>query len=989
MFVAAASSFGQRQVFVRPDTFVDPFKLPAKTDYAKDHVVVAFWQQMNESARSMVRARYGLTLNTEITSRYFEVWDLPRSARAGGLTVESVVRALQTEPALQFAEFDTAITPDMIPNDAGFGTQYGMHNTGQSGGTVDADIDAPEAWDVTAGDPEIVVAVCDDGYDWSHPDLDNAIWMNPDEIAGNGIDDDSNGFIDDVRGWDFASGDNNPAPSGGTHGTHTSGTVGAEFNNGIGAAGFGTNIKVMALRMYTSATWMTALTNAVDYAWQNGAKVISISYNIDGYTNALVQAIQRADTADVIYVNSAGNNSQANPPRQAIRNLANNVIFVAANDRNDQKASFSNWGTLVEIFAPGVDIYSTLPSNSYGLNSGTSMSTPHVAGALGAIRAHNPGLTDRQALDRLILRADSKASLSAYVANGKRLNLGAAIETDTVPPGAVTGLTVRRRAYTAAEMELVTTGDDGSTGQASGYDVRASTSPVTEGNFSSATPLAANVPQAPGGSTVTFPVNGMWPGEMVYIAVRASDNVGNVGPITTFGPFSTKAPFFGDRVEGANQFTPTGTWATTTTTPFNGARCWSDSPAGNYVANANSSLTQTSSTIVPGPVALKFQAKFALEWVRDYVHIEVSVNGGAFQLVRSLSGTQANYRLFTAPVMTNPGDTVQFRFRLTSDATTVADGISIDDISVVPMNSVFFDNIEGVDNFTPASPWAKVTTSSFSPTRSWHDSPAGNYANSVNIALTGNSSINTTSLADPVLLMMANYNLERNFDYLRIECSGDAGATYTETGQLNGVLPTWHSEVLALAPFESIRLRFRLTTDTSTVADGAYLDDIRIVGEPWENVVVMSGQVHMPYFVGNATSRPLTVEVRNPGTSTVVDSQSVPLVPTSNPSISNYMFVTGALGSRDVTFKCQGYLKRKVAGVNVAIGMGLVSASLVYGDADGNNAIDSADENLIRVALFTGPGNAHYNPLADLDGSNFVDKNDYLNMIPNLGQIGD
>ncbi len=410
----------------RPVGYVDPFSLPAGTKYAKDHIVVAFRPGVSPAVKSSLRARYGLTLDTVNRSDYFEIWNLPAKAVQAGLTVETTVRSLMDNPLLQFAEFDTALEPDFVPNDTNFAQQWGPNNTGQTGGTSDADIDAVEAWNKTLGDAQVVVADCDDGYDWAHNDLNDAIWMNPGEIAGNGIDDDGNGFIDDIRGWDFVQNDNNPAPSGGSHGTHTAGTIGAEFNNGLGVAGMGPNIRVMALRIYSSAAWMTHLTNAVDYAWRNGAEVISVSYNIDGYTTALFQAIQRAETADVIYCNSAGNNNQNNSTRSLIRTLTTNTIFIAASDHNDNKASFSNYGTRVDVFAPGVNVMSTLPGNTYGNNSGTSMSCPHAAGCLGVIRARYPQLTARQALDVLINTSDQKSSLSAYVPLGRRVNLNQA-----------------------------------------------------------------------------------------------------------------------------------------------------------------------------------------------------------------------------------------------------------------------------------------------------------------------------------------------------------------------------------------------------------------------------------------------------------------------------------------------------------------------------------------------------------------------------------
>ncbi len=393
--------------------------------HSPDQIVIRFKAGVTPAVMNSILVKNRLTVDPRQSGNYFIVAKLLPGDVTRGVRPFNKALAVGTESFVQWAEIDPVLTQDAIPNDPMFNQLWGMHNTGQSGGVVDADIDAPEAWDDPSQFSEIVVADCDDGFDLTHEDLQENLWVNPLEVPGNGIDDDANGFIDDVNGWDFSSDDNDPSPeNGSTHGVHTSGTIAATYDNGIGVAGVGVNnIKYMPLRMYGGPNnFMSALANAVDYAWKNGAKVISVSYNIDGFTNALADAVGRAKVADVIYCNSAGNNGQQDPPRQALRNLHDNVIFVAATTRNDQKASFSNWGSRIEIGAPGQDILSTVPGG-YALSSGTSMSTPMVSGILGMIRSTDPSLTARQTLDNLIANADSVSSLSSFIAGGKRANL--------------------------------------------------------------------------------------------------------------------------------------------------------------------------------------------------------------------------------------------------------------------------------------------------------------------------------------------------------------------------------------------------------------------------------------------------------------------------------------------------------------------------------------------------------------------------------------
>lgn len=408
--------------------------------HAPDHVVVRFRPGVTQAAMKSILSRYGLSLKVEGTGEFFVLATIPQVKLNAGATPVSESRRLAMDPNVVWAEIDPVLTKDYIPNDPRFNQIYGLHNTGQSGGTVDADVDAVEAWDNPDAFDDIIIAVCDDGFDLSHEDLQDNLYTNPGEIANNGIDDDNNGFIDDVNGWDFSDDDNDPNPNPwDSHGTHVVGTIAATFDNGIGVTGIGmNNLKYMPLRMYGGANaFMSALANSVDYAWQNGAKVVSVSYNIDGFSNALADAVGRAKVADMVYVNSAGNNGQQNPPRQALRNLHDNVVFVVANDRNDEKANFSNWGTLCEISAAGVDVMSTLTGGGYGSNSGTSMSTPLVAGVVAMIRSTDADLTARESLDLLLASADPVGSLAGFVPGGKRANLNNALSASLKPTLAI------------------------------------------------------------------------------------------------------------------------------------------------------------------------------------------------------------------------------------------------------------------------------------------------------------------------------------------------------------------------------------------------------------------------------------------------------------------------------------------------------------------------------------------------------------------------
>ena len=337
-------------------------------------------------------------------------------------------------------------TVDAVPNDPRFGELYGLNNTGQSAGTVDADIDAPEAWNVSTGSSSIIVGIIDTGIAYDHPDLAANMWTNPGEVPGDNIDNDANGYIDDVHGYDFVgANDSNPYDDHG-HGTHVAGTVSAVGNNGIGVAGVNWNAKVMALKFLdTSGGGSTAdAVEAVNYATMMKNRGFNIpltsnSWGGGGFDAALQNAIAAAGTAGMLFVAAAGNSGQntdgvANYPSGY--NL-DNIIAVAATDRNDQRAGFSNYGaTSVDIGAPGVDTLSTAlwttndiwDPSGYVAISGTSMATPHVAGAAALAKSVVPAATYQQIRDAIYAGGDSIASMAGITTTGKRLNVNRALQ---------------------------------------------------------------------------------------------------------------------------------------------------------------------------------------------------------------------------------------------------------------------------------------------------------------------------------------------------------------------------------------------------------------------------------------------------------------------------------------------------------------------------------------------------------------------------------
>ncbi len=364
------------------------------------------------------------------------------------------------------------------PNDTAFSQQWGLHNTGQTEGLPDADIDAPAAWDVSIGSSDVVVAVLDTGIDYEHPDLRANRWVN--ELEANGLpffDDDGNGYVDDVYGYDFSYGNVTPSatgvfPPGDTprdthnHGTHVAGIIGAVGNNNRGISGVSPNVSLMPVQMLSD--WMGTGTVveaalAINYATANGADIINASFGgyLDGWGRfVMADAIQTALNQDVLVVTAAGNHTLEGLGGDGNQNGAGgnndvrpfypasfdapNLLSVAATNAQDELATFSNYGaTSVHLGAPGAKIWSTLPSarkesnsavwkpekneDHYGFNSGTSMAAPHVTGAAALMLAVNPNLTANQLKNLLMTTVDPLATLQGKTVTGGRLNLAKAL----------------------------------------------------------------------------------------------------------------------------------------------------------------------------------------------------------------------------------------------------------------------------------------------------------------------------------------------------------------------------------------------------------------------------------------------------------------------------------------------------------------------------------------------------------------------------------
>ena len=396
--------------------------------FVPDRLMVKFVPGVDDASRLAIHARYG--------GRVLKNFRLDGDLQLIGLPEGSDLEALMTQyrsfSEIRYIEPDFLYSISVLPNDSRFGDLWGMHNVGQSGGLVDFDIDAPEGWDINTDASNVVIGSIDTGVDENHEDLAANMWSNPGEIPGNGVDDDANGYLDDVDGWDFL-GNDAIAQDDHNHGSHTMGTAAGVGSNGVGVAGVAWSARIMRLKIcnQSGSCIGSAAVEATDYATENGARLTSNSWGGGGYSQAMQDAIDRADAAGVLYIAAAGNNGRNidSSPFYPASYDSPNVVSVANVTRFGSRSSSSNYGAVsVDLGAPGTDIWSTVRNGGYASFTGTSMACPHVTGAIANIMGFNPTLGHLEYRDIILQSVVPADSMAGVTVTGGVLNLRQALE---------------------------------------------------------------------------------------------------------------------------------------------------------------------------------------------------------------------------------------------------------------------------------------------------------------------------------------------------------------------------------------------------------------------------------------------------------------------------------------------------------------------------------------------------------------------------------
>jgi subtilisin family serine protease len=415
VIATAQMGWGGRLVGMQPPA------APGADDYHPGRVLVRFRADAEVEQRQAAHAVAGAL---ETLREYQAVPGLVLVRVPAG-TVRAAVAAYVAAPAVLYAEPDYRHYPAAIPNDPYFGELWGLHNTGQTvngdPGTPDADIDAPEAWDIWTGDPDLRIGVIDSGINYEHEDLAGNMWTNPGEIPGNEQDDDGNGYVDDVHGYDFFNDDGDPMDYY-FHGSHCAGTIGAVGDNGIGVVGVNWRCSLVAL---VTDYWSSTNILALQYCMDNGVRISNNSYSSGMYSQAFYDAIEASQSTGHIFVAAAhnyGSNNDADPVYPASFDLPN-IIAVAAIDNDDHLTPWSNWGaTSVDLAGPGDTVLSTVLGQDYQYEYGTSMATPHVAGVAGLVMSRFPELPWRSLSGAILDTVRPVESLQGRTVTGGVVN---------------------------------------------------------------------------------------------------------------------------------------------------------------------------------------------------------------------------------------------------------------------------------------------------------------------------------------------------------------------------------------------------------------------------------------------------------------------------------------------------------------------------------------------------------------------------------------
>jgi subtilisin family serine protease len=668
--------------------------------HTANELIVKFKPSTSVGTQSTFVTQLGAMQVAAFGSSKAVLLSFPAEIMANGNSLLEKAKQLAADPRVEYVEANTILHINKVPNDPKFGELYGLKNTGSTGGTAGADIRATEAWEQATGSMNTLVGIIDTGIDYSHPDIKPNYWNNPGEVgvdeqgnnkATNGVDDDANGYVDDWRGWNFVKNTNNPMDDN-QHGTHCAGTIGARGDDGVGVVGVNWQVSMVGIKFLDGAGSGT-LANAVkaiEYATKIGVTLTSNSWGGGGFSETMEAAIREANSKGILFIAAAGNDSSNNDrtPAYPASYKLDNVISVGATDHNDRIASFSNWGlNTVHLSAPGVNILSTVPGGAYSKLSGTSMATPHVAGAAALVKSAFPDLNFAGVKARLLANSDKIASMKGKVITGGRLNINNALEVDTLAPSSPAAMSIVESGLNSIKLSWNQSGDDDAVGQAYAYELRYSATPIsTEAEWNAATAAGTVLGGTEGATTVEGNLTGLPFNFQGFAAVRALDNVGNVSPVSESVAVQVRKlqVVMENNGESLDGITTTGTWGQSEVAGR--GKVFDDSPNGNYRDSTETSLLFAPLSVTSNDIILSFSTAFDFESGYDHGTVEVSSdNGTTWKIAKSFTGKKewGTEIVDLKPFITKGSTELSIRFKVKADTSITRDGWKFDDVQIL------------------------------------------------------------------------------------------------------------------------------------------------------------------------------------------------------------------------------------------------------------------------------------------------------------------
>gem|GEM_PF-2865793 len=890
-------------------------------------------------------------------------WRLEWSGGGSPIRVRAAIDALRRHSSVRWAEVDALITAQQVSwTEPEFHREWALENTGQEGGTVGADIDAPEAWNHIGPFAPIEIAILDTGVDANHLELAHAVTASRNFVPG----------APEVGDWNG-------------HGTMLAGVIAMNPRNMIGGAGTAPNATISSGRIL-NAEGVGLISDALrglEWARTSPARIINLSWATSEDSLLLRESITACLDAGKLIVTAAGNHGQifldypAYPAAYRVPGGA--MLVIGASNRFDQRSRFSAHGAGVDLLAPGENILTTQPWNRSAelddllvVGEGTSLSTAFVSGAAAWTWGLHPDWTATQVANRIRAGADVRQGMLSDSEYG-RLNMARSLAVDDRAPSPPDNFIAERRTATSITLSWRCPADDLPTEPVSRFEIGYDRNFADCKKFEQAGPRLAAFVTTTVGSRHEWTIKDLRPGVPIFIAIRSQDEAGNVSEPVVIGPVAPLAPI-GTELDLLKSWrSMTGTWAQVPLVLGNDIgvepndTAWSDSPNGLARLNADDRL-ELEPTLIPGEAsALVFRCNQELEEGPDTLALEISVGGGRWMTAWEGTG-QRSWRTIAVPLPMAGKQPVRLRFRLRTDGVGQTEGVAIRQPTLIPLRILNQWSFDDGSTWTREGNWGLSTINVLTTAYSWSDSPMGNYGDNLDVWTRMPRAAVRNAVGRTWLTTGLRYEIEPFYDHLKVLHRAMAADEWEILDTRDGTRD-WHWASWLLPDAPESDLAFRLETDASVVYNGVSLDEVTVVAEPELLIRRAIIQLDLPNWLGSLNGRVWRVRTRS------ADLTEIWTEVTSD--AGGRIFMELPPGPQSLALEGQGYLRAQLPDALGTSNLDVNAVALIAGDADGDNAVTVFDYDALCEAFDSSDGSARWNPTVDFNGDGEITVLDY------------